>query len=271
MPKPALDSKPVSEDKDPAPARASFEKAWRARFLEFARLRDDDAGIAGWSTTGLETRFRFFANLWKGGRRGASYLDVGCGAGTYSRWLADQEIDVIGVDYSLIALVKAKERLDTRVELCAADAGQLPFRSQSVDGALCFGVLQAVYDSERVVRELARVVRPGGDVWIDALNGTSPAASWKLFRRRLKGKPMHLRYESSRALLELMREAGFEQLTRHWLIILPGKAYRLHALVESAPMNWLLRFVPGFGALASHSFLIRGVKARTGTPAQDGA
>jgi len=63
-----------------------------------------------------------------------------------------QEIDVIGVDYSLIALIKAKERVSGRVELCAADAGRLPFRSQSVDGALCFGVLQAVYDSERVVR-----------------------------------------------------------------------------------------------------------------------
>ena len=36
----------------------SFESKWRERFEEFAELRDDDAGIAGWSPSGLETRFR---------------------------------------------------------------------------------------------------------------------------------------------------------------------------------------------------------------------
>lgn len=66
----------------------------------------------------------------------------------------------------------------------------------------CFGVVQAVSDSGRIMAELARVIRPGGEVWVDALNAANLAVCWDRLRRRLKRKPMHLRYESPSTLLD---------------------------------------------------------------------
>ena len=56
----------------PYRSKPGFEQEWRSRFIEFADLRDDDAGIAGWSTTGLDARFRFFRSLWRGAVRAYS-------------------------------------------------------------------------------------------------------------------------------------------------------------------------------------------------------
>lgn len=42
----------------------SFEKLWRKRFESFATNAEDDAGIAGWSPTGLDARLRKFKEIW---------------------------------------------------------------------------------------------------------------------------------------------------------------------------------------------------------------
>ncbi len=241
------------------PRRRDFERSWQSRFVEFATLRDDDAGIAGWSGTGLQTRFRFFTSLWQGAKVGALYIDAGCGAGTYSRWLADAGLRVIGVDYSHLALVKAKQREATRIAYCAADASKLPFPDNSADGLVCFGVLQAVWDSEPFVQEAARVLKPGGEFWIDALNANGLRSIWDITERRLRRKPMHLRYESPRKLMTKLRNAGFGDLKRHWLPIMPSRLQRLQAVCESAITQSVLNALTPIGALVSHSFVIRGV------------
>ena len=47
---------PMTKDHNSRPGNDTFEQAWRSRFEEFASLRDDDAGIAGWSSAGLDAR-----------------------------------------------------------------------------------------------------------------------------------------------------------------------------------------------------------------------
>jgi ubiquinone/menaquinone biosynthesis C-methylase UbiE len=236
-------------------SQPSFEARWRERFEAFAESREDDAGIAGWSHSGLETRFRFFRRLWRGAPAGARWLDVGCGAGTYSRWLAEQSLAVVGVDYSEPTLQKARQRLPDAVALCAADAFQLPFADNTFDGVLCFGVLQAVSRTDGVAGELARVLLPGGTLWIDALNSDGLAARITEARRRRRGKDRHLRYESVGELGETLRNAGLETVRSHWLPIAPTALHAVQPLLDSRAVLATLSKVSTIGRLVSHSIV----------------
>lgn len=236
--------------KDEEPA--SFDRQWQERFKRFAALREDDAGIAGWSPSGLDTRFRFFRRHWEPAPAGSTILDVGCGAATYTRWLADQGVRPIGVDYSHPTLLKARARTPASIPLCAADATRLPFRDACFDGVVCLGLLQAVSDPGIVVRELARVLKPGGTLWIDALNRAGLAALWQRARLRLKGKRMHLRYDSAPVLARTLARSGFDEVKRFWLPIMPARVQALQPLVES---HGVVASVPIVRSLISHAIV----------------
>lgn len=235
-----------------------FEAAWRTRFEEFAEERDDDAGIAGWSRTGLEVRVRRFLEAWTPSSARTRWLDAGCGAGTYSHILSRHGFEVVGADYSLLTLRKAKLRYEASVRYAVADVRYLPFRDGTFDGVLCFGVMQALAESGEAVRALASVVRPGGEVWIDALNRWCLVHVYDTLRRRLRRRPMHLRYESSAMLQRLMRSHGLERVRLHWLPILPARLQRFQGLIEGPAARWVFRFVPFAGLLFCHSLIVTG-------------
>ena len=127
-------------------------------------MRDDDAGIAGWTATGLDARVRRFLKLWKPGESGLRWLDAGCGAGTYTRILRGQHREVVGVDYSLPTLRRAAARDEEGAVYTVADVTSLPFRGEQFDGVLCLGVTQALAAGEPALRELARLLKPGGEL-----------------------------------------------------------------------------------------------------------
>lgn len=239
----------------------AFARAWKERFAEFASEHDDDAGIAGWSRTGLATRVRHFLHYWRGTEPGARWLDVGCGAGTYSRILLDSGASVIALDYSWPTLVKARTRLSGHTPLVAADVTRLPFAPGSAAGVLCFGVLQALPGSRGAINELARVVPRGGEVWIDALNSWCLPHLVERLWRWLRGKKPHVRYESPWRVLGDLRRVGLNERKLFWLPILPARLQRHQWLLETRVMRFVLHAFPPLGALVSHSFLARARKA----------
>ncbi len=97
---------------------------------------------------------------------GRRVLEVGCGAASCSRWLAVQGASVVGLDLSAGMLrhaAAAAERTGVRVPLVQAGAEQLPFAAESFDLACsAFGAMPFVADAAAVMREVARVLRPGG-------------------------------------------------------------------------------------------------------------
>jgi SAM-dependent methyltransferase len=238
----------------------SFEAGWRKRFEHFAEIRDDDAGIAGWNMTGLETRFRNFCRWW-GTRRGSgAWLDAGCGAGTYSRHLAGEGLEVLGVDYSLPALRKARERGGEGIRWVVADVTRLPVRPASFDGVLCFGVMQALDSPDAALRNLADSVRGEGCIWVDALNLWCLANLGGEIRRRLARRRRHLRYDRPGRLQHLVRRNGFDRVQRFWLPILPARWQRFQWVLETPVVCWILHRVPVLGALLSHSFVVVGMR-----------
>lgn len=236
----------------------SFEQHWRRRFIERGTLLQDDAGIAGWTATGLETRIRQFRKLWAEhpGVRG-EWLDIGCGAGTYTRFLHSQGYHVLGLDYSAPSLKKARDRSPDDMQWLAANIHGMPLLDGSADGVLCFGVTQALDSSEQALKEIARVVRSGGEIWIDALNGHCLPTRWSEWRRRRKGLQPHLRYESLESFKVAFEEAGLRVVGVEWLPILPGRLNRFQPLFETGFFRSLLRSLPALGTLISHSFIVR--------------
>lgn len=240
----------------------SFERAWRKRFEGFATYSEDDAGIAGWSPTGLATRLRQFTSRWeKASSKSGLWLDAGCGAGTYSRFMARQGTKVIGADYSLLSLQKAKARGDDDVSWCKADVNHLPIKAGCCDGVICFGVTQALEDSVTVTQELSNVVRPGGQVWVDALNGLCLPHILERFLRWVRGRPMHLRYESHRDMKALMRNAKLINIKLYWLPILPSRWSQYQWLVENRLAEWVFNYVPFAGTLFCHAFILYGERS----------
>ena len=97
---------------------------------------------------------------------GQRVLEVGCGAAMCSRWLATQGARPLAVDLSAGMLRHARagaERTGVMVALAQADGQRLPVATASIDTAFTsFGAVPFVADSARLMREVARVLRPGG-------------------------------------------------------------------------------------------------------------
>jgi ubiquinone/menaquinone biosynthesis C-methylase UbiE len=93
------------------------------------------------------------------GEGDGTLVDVGCGTGSYAAALADLGWTVTGVDVSEDMLRRAREK---GVETAWADANALPFEDGSFDAAVSVFTHTDVDDFAGVLREVARVVRPGG-------------------------------------------------------------------------------------------------------------
>jgi ubiquinone/menaquinone biosynthesis C-methylase UbiE len=90
-------------------------------------------------------------------------LDVGCGEGRVSRDLQALGHRVVGVDQSPTMVAAARDA-DPEGEYLEADAAALPFTDGSADLAIAFMSLMDLDDMPGGVRELARVLEPGGTV-----------------------------------------------------------------------------------------------------------
>ncbi|MBO3737152.1 class I SAM-dependent methyltransferase [Actinoplanes flavus] len=100
---------------------------------------------------------------------GKKILELGAGAAAASRWLRREGAHPVAMDLSggmLRHAREAEDRTGVRVPLVQADAMALPFAADSFD-IVCtaFGAIPFVADSGAAMREVARVLRPGGS-WV---------------------------------------------------------------------------------------------------------
>jgi ubiquinone/menaquinone biosynthesis C-methylase UbiE len=140
----------------------------------------------------------------------------------------------------------------------------LPLRPALFDGALCFGVLQAVSGSQSVIAELRRVTRPGGVIWVDALNANCLPNRLVRVSRWLRRRPMHLRYETPARLAAILRAQGLVDVETQWIPILPERYQRWQALLETPRMRRLLRAWPMLAGWLCHAFALRARLPATG-------
>ena len=94
--------------------------------------------------------------------------DLGCGAGHISEALAPCVSRVIAIDESGPMLSAARARLEshTNVELRTGTIEALPIDDSSLDAAVLFLVAHFITDPAKVMREIRRVLKPGGRLLI---------------------------------------------------------------------------------------------------------
>jgi SAM-dependent methyltransferase len=109
---------------------------------------------------------RYLARLGLGNER---VLEVGCGTGVVTRAIAEFKGfagEVIGIDHSPVFIETARGLAAgaglTELTYRTGDAHALPFEDRSFDVAIAHTVISHVTDPDRMLAEMARVLRPGG-------------------------------------------------------------------------------------------------------------
>lgn len=141
-------------------------------------------------------------------------LDVGCGDGVYAIEAARRGAVVTGVDTSEAMILAAGRRAahhGVNVELQLGDARALPFEDETFDVVVAVTVLCFVPHPVDAVREMARVLTPGGRLVIGELGRWSTWAAWRRLRGWFgSGIWRHATFRSARQLSVLTRRAGLE-------------------------------------------------------------
>jgi 2-polyprenyl-3-methyl-5-hydroxy-6-metoxy-1,4-benzoquinol methylase len=134
-------------------------------------------------------------------------LDVGCGSASLLALMKQRGFRVMGVDFSSEAAAVAKQ--ENGVQVVVGSLEDAAFPASSFDIVTLFHVMEHVTNPRDVLREVGRILRPGGSIVLQVPN----IDSWqfRIFGARWYGLdiPRHLIDYSSDALLRLLAEAGF--------------------------------------------------------------
>ena len=151
------------------------ERTRHARQL-FAPLGSSYDRVGAVLSFGQDPRWRRFL-VSRLPQDGGHVLDVATGTGLVAEALLARGFRVTGLDQSPEMLARARTRFDGRIELVEASAEALPFADASFDHLTFTYLLRYVDDPAATLRELARVVRPGGTVAM--LEFAVPRGVWR--------------------------------------------------------------------------------------------
>ncbi len=145
-------------------------------------------------------------------------LDLGCGAGHTTAYVAkNYDCTITGADISADAIERANalhknEPFFERMSFVQADALHLPFDDGKFDVVLCESVLFFVHDKAAALKEMARVLKPGGHLALnEVIVSTGPE------QRKIQDYFLRPEFGGFLVNADGMRE-GFDMAT--WLIVM---------------------------------------------------
>lgn len=175
----------------------------------FGRGYDTSETLFAYSRKRLEAYF--YPALENAGRK---VLDVGCGTGHYIAELRRRGFEVSGVDGSAEMLKRARFS-NPEADLRQGLVTELPFADGSFDTAICIEVFRYLPDPLACIREMARVLRPGGLCLATAMPRLNMNGYWFVNRidRVIRFPGLrHLKntFTSCRELRKQFEAAGFD-------------------------------------------------------------
>lgn len=201
--------------------RDQYEKVW------LAKATDEPAGgpIDRWAVTLAEMR------------PAERLLDLGCGDGRATAAARPPARLVVGAEVSVHACRFALAR-GVRAVACSGDEPGLPFRGETFDAVTCLDVIEHVLDPLHLMKELERVLEPGGTAYVATVNMRYLKYLWRL---AVEGvfpatsddvEPYdggHLHYFTAESIRRLGRQAGLRPV-RHVGTIPSGRLRLLQPL-----------------------------------------
>lgn len=183
-------------------------------------------------------------------------LEIGCGRGGFACWLAQRYpgVRLNAADFSATAVAMGRavalaERL-RGIDWCVADVLALPWRDASFDTVISCETIEHVTSPRRAIRELARVLRPGGRLLLTAPNYFSATGLHRKYREILRretyreeGQPIN-HFTMLPCIARWMRKAGMRIRTVRSVnhtIPWPGRPGIVIRALERAPFPfpWL--------------------------------
>jgi ubiquinone/menaquinone biosynthesis C-methylase UbiE len=172
--------------------------------------------------------------------RGKQVLEVGCGTGLILGRVAEFASDAMGIDLSAGMLAKAASR---GLHVAQASATELPIKDGAVDVAYSFKVLAHIPDIQQAMREMARVVRPGGYVIAEFYNARSLRRLVKAVKpptavsEQTHDEHVYTRYDDARAIQSYLPDELEWIATRGIRVITPVAAV-LRVPLLGAAVRW---------------------------------
>jgi len=149
-------------------------------------------------------------------RAGQRVLEIGCGTGNATLLLTQlhPDVDVVGLDPDPKALARARrkaERAGVKIGWVEGFADKLPYEDGSFDRVLSSLMLHHLANDEKraALREVARVLRPGGSLHVLDFGGSHAAPDGWL--ARLLHRHEHLHDDVEGGIPALLREAGLAE------------------------------------------------------------
>ena len=192
------------------------------------------------------------------------------------QWVHGQGAAVFGVDISEPTVRQARAAFsDGGLRATVADVRSLPYRDGRFDAIYSMGTIEHFRDPETGLREMHRVLRPGGRAVVGVPNRWDPFLRPLLASALQAARLYGYGYERSfsrRALRRMLETAGFEVVAETAILFVPGwlrmADLALHSYFRPLagltalavkPFAWLDRHVP---AVRRHGYLIASVGVR---------
>lgn len=130
----------------------------------------------------LAVRLKYMTEMLSDFMENGKIIDIGCGTGEMLQVLEEHKFNPFGLDYSFKMLREiSKENAGEKYPLINGDTENLSFKDESFDGIICAGVIEYLNDDKKALKEIARVLKPGGFAIITLSNRLSPARVFEPF------------------------------------------------------------------------------------------
>ncbi|MCZ6619132.1 MAG: class I SAM-dependent methyltransferase [Gammaproteobacteria bacterium] len=157
---------------------------------------------------------------------GDKILDIGCGEGRHTIGAClNERVHAIGLDLSLTDLNTARKRYREfevtedscrRADFLAASGLRLPFADGCFDQVICSEVLEHIHDYKSVLREIHRVLKPGGLFAVSVPRFGPEWCCWRLSSAYHAVAGGHVRIFRTTQLQQAIESFSMVRYARHW-------------------------------------------------------